>query len=50
VPSATNGAQHCVSSYISYKVWEICLDDGFEVEDARMTPLQIEYHDSNNKV
>ena len=34
---------------ISYRVWEICLDPTFEVQGARIMPLKIEFHDSNNK-
>jgi hypothetical protein len=33
---------------IGYRVWEICLDHTYEVQGARITPLQIEFHDLNN--
>jgi hypothetical protein len=34
---------------ISYRVWEICLDANFDATSDRMTPIQMEFHDSNNK-
>jgi hypothetical protein len=34
---------------IGYKVWEICLDVGFSAASERITPIQVEFHDSNNK-
>jgi hypothetical protein len=34
---------------ISYRVWEICLDANFDATSVRITPIQMEFHDSNNK-
>jgi hypothetical protein len=34
---------------IGYRVWEICLDAGFDAESPRITPIQLEFHDANNK-
>jgi hypothetical protein len=34
---------------IGYKVWEICLDVAFNATSERVTPIQVEFHDSNNK-
>jgi hypothetical protein len=34
---------------IRYKVWEICLDVVFNAASERITPIQVEFHDSNNK-
>jgi hypothetical protein len=33
----------------SYRVWEICLDATFDAQSARITPIQLEFHDSKNK-
>jgi hypothetical protein len=34
---------------IGYRVWEICLDVAFNAASERITPIQVEFHDSNNK-
>ena len=34
---------------ISYQVWEICLDANFDPTSDQITPIQMEFHDSNNK-
>jgi hypothetical protein len=34
---------------ISYRVWEICLDANFDATSDRITPIQMEFHDSKNK-
>jgi hypothetical protein len=34
---------------ISYRVWEIFLDVIFDSTSDRITPIQMEFHDSNNK-
>jgi hypothetical protein len=34
---------------IGYKVWETCLDVAFNVASQRITPIQVEFHVSNNK-
>jgi hypothetical protein len=34
---------------IGYRVWEICLDVAFDAASPRITPIQLEFHDSNNK-
>jgi hypothetical protein len=34
---------------IGYRVWEICLDAAFDVLTDRITLIQIEFQDSNNK-
>jgi hypothetical protein len=34
---------------ISYRVWEICLDAIFDATSDQITPIQMEFHDSNNK-
>jgi hypothetical protein len=34
---------------ISYLVWEICLDANFDATIDRITPIQMEFHDWNNK-
>jgi hypothetical protein len=34
---------------ISYRVWQICLDAIFDATSDRITPIQMEFHDSNNK-
>jgi hypothetical protein len=34
---------------ISYQVWEICLDANFDATSDQITPIQMEFHDSNNK-
>jgi hypothetical protein len=34
---------------ISYRVWEICLDAIFDATSDQITPIQMEFHDPNNK-
>jgi hypothetical protein len=34
---------------IGHHVWEICLDAVFDVAGSWITPIQLEFHDSNNK-
>jgi hypothetical protein len=34
---------------IGYRVWEICLDAAFDTACALITPIDMEFHDSNNK-
>jgi hypothetical protein len=34
---------------IGYRVWEICLDATLDGQSAQITPIQLEFHDSNNK-
>jgi hypothetical protein len=34
---------------IRYRVWEICLDANFDATSDQITPIQMEFHDSNNK-
>jgi hypothetical protein len=34
---------------IGYKVWEICLDVAFNAASERIIPIQVEFHDLNNK-
>jgi hypothetical protein len=34
---------------IGYNVWEICLDAAFVAESAWITPIEMEFHDSNDK-
>jgi hypothetical protein len=34
---------------ISYRVWEICLEADFDAAGDQITPIQMEFHDSNNK-
>jgi hypothetical protein len=34
---------------IGYQVWEIRLNAKFNVASERITPIQVEFHDSNNK-
>jgi hypothetical protein len=42
----------CMSPFlqsIGYHVWEICLGAAFDATSPRITPIQMEFHDSNNK-
>jgi hypothetical protein len=42
----------CMSAFlqsIGYRVWDICLDAAFNVASARITLIQVEFHDSNEK-
>jgi hypothetical protein len=34
---------------IGYRVWEICLDVAFNAASERVIPIQVEFHDLNNK-
>jgi hypothetical protein len=34
---------------IGYRVWDICLDVAFNAASERINPIQVEFHDSNNK-
>lgn len=42
----------CMLAYlqsIGFWVQEICLNHTYEIQNVRITPLQIEFHESNNK-